>query len=264
MAGTSALSGMTALVTGGSGAIGAACALALLRDGAAIMLMARGKQALQQARAELLAACPEGRVEIFVGDGKDDQAVAAAVQAAHAIAGRLDIVVATVGQGGAFRSIVDDTPADFLEVIERNVMSAFLAVKFAAPLMPQGGSIVCISSTVAKRVAAGGGSYATAKAGLEGFVMASAEELGSRGIRVNAIRPGPVVSKLRADFYANPAIAERFTAKIPLGRLGTGADIAQGVRYLAGPESAWVTGQSFAIDGGSELRGQPDLSGLAS
>lgn len=253
---------MAALITGGSGAIGTASAQALLRDGAAVLLMARGLAALEEARAELLRAVPEGRVAIHAGDGRDESAVAAAAKAAYDLAGRLDIVVATVGQAGTPRPLMETAVADFRDVLDRNVVSAFLAVRHAAPLMSAGGSIVLISSTVARRVSSGASAYAAAKAGLEGFVLAAAEELAARDIRVNAVRPGPVRSKLREAFYADPAIAARFIEKLPLGRLGAASDIGEAVRYLAGPESAWVTGQSLAVDGGSELRGQPDLSDL--
>lgn len=253
---------MTALVTGGSGAIGAACALLLARDGARVMLMARGKPALEEARDAILAQVPGAKVEIAVGDGVDEAAVGDAVSRAHAMAGRLDVVVATVGQGGAFGPIADIPLGEFRAVVDRNLTSAFLAIKHAAPLMGAGGAIVCISSTVAKRVSAGGAPYIASKAGLEGLVQAAAEELGDKGIRVNAVRPGPVRSKLREAFYANPAIAARFVEKLPLGRIGAASDIAGAVRYLAGPEAAWVTGQSLAVDGGSELRGQPDLTDL--
>jgi len=257
-----ALAGRAALVTGGSGAIGAASALALLRDGAAVLLMAREGAALEQARADLLAVVPEGTVGLMAGDAVDEAAVEAAVRAAHGLRGRLDIVVATVGQGGAIGPITATDAAAFRAVVERNLTSAFLAIKHAAPRMGAGGSIVCISSTVAKRVSAGSAAYIAAKAGLEGLVQAAAEELSGAGIRVNAVRPGPVRSRLRAAFYADPAIAGRFLERLPLGRLGDAEDIAGAVRYLAGPESGWVTGQSLAVDGGSELRGQPDLSGL--
>jgi NAD(P)-dependent dehydrogenase (short-subunit alcohol dehydrogenase family) len=84
--------------------------------------------------------------------------------------------------------------------------------------------------------------------------------LGEAGIRVNAVRPGLTRSKRVSYLFTDPAIFDRFLNEFPLRRAGEPIDIGQAVRYLAGPESAWVTGQSFAVDGGQELRKNPDLS----
>ena len=94
-------------------------------------------------------------------------------------------------------------------------------------------------------------SYVAAKAGLEALIRVAAVELATLGIRVNAVRPGNVASRPRSE--AEIARGTQFAERLPLRRLGVPVDIAGGVRYLAGPESAWVTGQSFAIDGGSEI-----------
>jgi NAD(P)-dependent dehydrogenase (short-subunit alcohol dehydrogenase family) len=140
-----------------------------------------------------------------------------------------------------------------LDVYNINVVSAHLAMKYSTPLMVEngGGSIVCISSTAAKSTSPFLASYVAAKAGLEAFIRVAAVELGPLGIRVNAVRPGNVVTRPRSE--AENARGEQFAQRLPLQRIGVPVDIAGGVRYLAGPESAWVTGQSFAIDGGSEI-----------
>jgi NAD(P)-dependent dehydrogenase (short-subunit alcohol dehydrogenase family) len=102
--------------------------------------------------------------------------------------------------------------------------------------------------------------YHTVKGALENLVRAAAEELGAAGIRVNAVRPGLTRNGRVNYLFDDASIFNRFTAEFPLGRAGIPADIAGAVRYLAGPESRWVTGQSFAVDGGQELRRNPDLS----
>lgn len=122
-----------------------------------------------------------------------------------------------------------------------------------------GGSMVCISSDAAKLVFPWLPAYTTGKSGVEGFVRAAAEELARFRIRVNAVRPGLTRTDATAAIFANPELHDRFAAEKPLGRLGEPEDVAAGVRYLAGPESSWVTGQSFAIEGGNELRKAPDL-----
>jgi NAD(P)-dependent dehydrogenase (short-subunit alcohol dehydrogenase family) len=105
--------------------------------------------------------------------------------------------------------------------------------------------------------------YNTAKAGVEGLVRGAALELAPLGIRVNAVRPGLVKTEATKDgLFANEPVMRQFLAEKPLGRTGVPDDIAAGVRYLAGPESGWVTGQSIGIEGGNELTKAPYLEGL--
>lgn len=254
------LAGKTAFVTGGSGGIGSACAEALARDGAAVLLMGRRAEALETTRQEILARCPGANVATHPGDARQEVPLRAALDAAWALQDRLDIVIPTVG-GGEIRPILMHDADTFLEDLSLNIVSAFLAVRYAAPLLARsgGGTIVCISSDSAKLVFPWIPAYCTAKAGLEAFVRCAAEELSHQKIRVNAVRPGLTRADSTAALFAEPEIHRRFAEQKPLGRLGEPEDIAAGVRYLAGPESSWVTGQSFAIEGGNELRRAPDM-----
>jgi NAD(P)-dependent dehydrogenase (short-subunit alcohol dehydrogenase family) len=256
------LAGRTAVITGANGGIAIASAKLLLRDGAAVVLLSRDMKRLEETRAELLAAVPDGQVELFAGDGMIEADVEAAMARAHALRNRLDMVVATVGGGNGFKPMLMLDADTFRAQFDRNVVSAFLAIRYAAPLMQPGGSIVCISSTAATLPFANLAAYHTAKGALENLVRAAAEELGSAGIRVNAIRPGLTRSNRVSYLFTDEAIHGKFIAEMPLGRSGEPDDIGQAVRYLAGPESAWVTGQSFAVDGGQELRKNPDLSDM--
>ncbi|HTJ64902.1 MAG TPA: SDR family oxidoreductase [Alphaproteobacteria bacterium] len=253
------LAGMTAVVTGANGGIGSASAELLLRDGATVMILARRRKELEETKAELLAAVPDGRVELFVGDGMVETDIETAFAQAHAIHNRLDIVVATVGGGNGFKPMLMLDAETFRAQFDRNVVSAFLAIRYGAPLMEPGGSIVCISSTAAKLPFNGLAAYHTAKGALENLVRAAAEELGAAGIRVNAVRPGLTRSKRVGYLFTDDTIFNKFLDEFPLGRAGMPMDIGHAVRYLAGPEAAWVTGQSFAVDGGQELRKNPDL-----
>ena len=260
------LAGKTAFITGGSGGIGSACAHALVKDGAAVLLMGRRIDALNDTRKKFMAEFPQARVEVHAGDGGKTEDVQAGLQKAHAIQGRLDIIVPTVG-GGGFRPLLMHTAEIFREHLDLNITTAFLAVRYGAPLMDHGGSIVCISSTAAKMPFGHLASYHTAKGGLENFVRAAAEELGAAGIRVNAVRPGLIRNSPDNPLFTNDALLQRFVDQVPLrqrvpGQLGETDDIGAAVRYLAGPESSWVTGQSFAVDGGHELRKNPDLSDM--
>jgi NAD(P)-dependent dehydrogenase (short-subunit alcohol dehydrogenase family) len=260
MSGNNALAGKTAFVTGGAGGIGRNSARLLLRDGAAVLIMGRRKEALERVKGELLEAVPGGTVEIHAGDALEEKEVRAGLQKAYDIQGRLDILVPTVG-GGSFKPLLMLDADSFRAELNYNIISAFLVVRYGVPMM-EGGSIVCISSTAATLPFAYLPAYHTSKGGLENFIRAAAEELGSAGVRINAVRPGLTRSDATGGMFETPGILDRFIAEFPLGRAGEPEDIAQAVRYLAGPESSWVTGQSFAVDGGNEIRKNPDLSDM--
>jgi NAD(P)-dependent dehydrogenase (short-subunit alcohol dehydrogenase family) len=101
--------------------------------------------------------------------------------------------------------------------------------------------------------------YCAGKAGLEAMMRVAADELGHLQVRVNAVRPGLVKAGSSSRMFEDKEALKKFVVEKPLGRTGLPDDIAAGVRYLAGPESSWVTGQSFAIEGGNELRKAPNL-----
>jgi NAD(P)-dependent dehydrogenase (short-subunit alcohol dehydrogenase family) len=253
------LAGRTAVITGATGAIATASAKLLARDGAHVVLVARRQEGLDQAAAEIRAVVPQAALTLIAADCSDEAAIKAALEQAHAIAGRLDVIFATVG-GGGFKPFMMLDAQTLRDEFEINVVSAFLAIRHGAPLMGRGGSIILTSSTSAHMPFAYLGGYHIAKAAVEGLVGAAAEELGAAGIRVNAIRPGMTRSGGTGPMFENPAMLEPFLAEYPLGRLGEADDIAGAVRFLAGPESGWMTGQSFAVDGGNELRKNPDLT----
>jgi len=255
-----ALAGQTIFVTGATGAIAEACAVQLAQDGATLMLMARRADGLDATTARIRQAVPGAQVQGGVGDALDGDAVRAALVAAHAIAGRLDAAFATVG-GGEFKPLIDHTARDLRDAFDTNVVSAFHVIAHAAPLMRPGGSIVCLSSGAAVLTFRHLAAYHIAKAALEGLVRMAADELGASGIRVNAIRPGLTRSGATQGMFdggATPA----FLPEYPLGRLAEAQDMAGAVRFLAGPESAWITGQCIAVDGGNLLRRSPNLAPL--
>jgi len=254
-----ALTGQTAFITGGSGGIGGSAAKFLLSDGAAVVLMGRSQEALTAARAGLLDRVPAACVEIHVGDAMSTTDMRSGLQKAYDIGGRLDIIVATVG-GGGFMPLLMHDEKSFMEQLELNILTAFLALRYGVPHIKNGGSVVCVSSTAAVLPFPGLSAYCAAKGGLEQFVRTAADELSSAKVRVNAVRPGITQTVGTGPMFAAPSIIEPFLEQIPLGRGGLADDIGQGIRYLAGPESAWVTGQSFAVDGGQELRRNPDLA----
>jgi NAD(P)-dependent dehydrogenase (short-subunit alcohol dehydrogenase family) len=259
------LAGMAALVTGGGGGIGGASAAWLARDGAAVMIMGRTEATLLKARDEIRTqAGPDATVEYTVGDALDEASLKTAMENAAALSDRFAIAVSVVG-GGTMKPLLMFDGDEVLEELRRNIVSAFLVIRNATPLMAKGGggSIVCISSDAAKIPWPFLSLYNTSKSGVEGLVRGSALELGHLNIRVNAVRPGLVKTDTTKDgLFKNEPVIAQFIAEKPLGRTGVPDDIAAGVRYLAGPESAWVTGQSIGIEGGNELTKAPYLEGL--
>jgi NAD(P)-dependent dehydrogenase (short-subunit alcohol dehydrogenase family) len=259
------LAGMSALVTGGGGGIGGASATWLARDGAAVVIMGRTKETLEAKREQILAdAGPGANVQTFVGDAVDADELSAAMAEAEALTGRLAMAVAVVG-GGTMKPLLMFDADELAADLKRNVISAFLVIKHATPLMTKhgGGSIVCISSDAAKIPWPFLATYNTTKGGVEGLVRGAALELAHLKIRVNAVRPGLVQTEAtKTGLFANEEAMAAFLAEKPLRRTGVPDDIGAAVRYLAGPESSWVTGQSLGVEGGNELTRAPYLEFL--
>jgi NAD(P)-dependent dehydrogenase (short-subunit alcohol dehydrogenase family) len=256
---TRVLEGKSALVTGGAGGFGLACARLLVRDGAAVTLMGRTAESLEAARAELLAQYADAEVRISAGDAMSEADVGAAMDLAASGPQRFCIVVATVG-GSRSRGFVD-TPADaFMDTVAYNVRSAYIAIREGIRRIEQGGAFAFISSTAAEIPFDGMPGYCAGKAALDQLVRAAAHELGHLGHRFNAVRPGLTRTGATPALFANAEMMKRFAERIPLGRAGEPEEVAQAMRFLVGPEASWTTGQSFAVDGGNELRGAPDMS----
>ena len=181
-----------------------------------------------------------------------------------AAAGPLRIVVANAGTGsaGPFHLTTLD---DWNTVLGTNLTGAFLTMKHAVPHLAAngGGSIVAMSSIAAVATHRYMTPYNVSKAGLEMLVRQVADELGSSGIRANAVRPSLVPTDISAGLTAVPEIVDDYLEQMPLHRLGTTDDIAvASVRFLAGPESSWITGACISADGGHHLRRGPNLDGV--
>jgi len=250
------LGGQTAFILGASGGIAQASAKLLAVDGATLYLLGRSQSRLEATRDGILAVAPNAEIVIQKGDPEDEAIVRRAAQSAYDVKKRLNIVIGTVASGGT-GPLVEQDLATFTNFVMGNLRSNFLALRYSAPLMTDGGSIVFISSTSSKIPMEGLGHYSAGKAALEMLIRVAASELGPRGIRVNAVRPGLTEAATTQGYIHLEELTSSFLERVPLGRLGVSDDIAPGVRYLAGPESSWMTGQSFAIDGGNEVRGAP-------
>jgi NAD(P)-dependent dehydrogenase (short-subunit alcohol dehydrogenase family) len=149
--------------------------------------------------------------------------------------------------------------------VDLNLVGTFLCIKHAAKLMMQngGGSIIGMSSIAGHTTHRFMSAYCASKAGIEMLVKCAADELGEYGIRVNGVQPGIVDTELMSFITAGGPVLESYYANMPVARVGTVADVAAVVAFLAGPESTWITGQMIGIDGGHQLRRGPDYSFFA-
>ena len=251
-----------ALVTGGGSGIGLGCARALAADGATVVLAARRVDRLESAADELRHDLPGAHVVTVECDVTDEAAVEAACAAASEL-GRFTIVVANAGYGAATPFHL--TPLEEWEgVLGVNLTGAFLTMKHAVPHLVAngGGSIVAVSSIAGVETHRFMTPYTVSKAGLEMLVRQVADELGPHGVRANAVRPGLVPTEATTGLLSAPAVLDDYLEQMPLGRTGTAHDVAELVRFLAGPESSWITGTCIGVDGGHHLRRGPNLDSV--
>jgi NAD(P)-dependent dehydrogenase (short-subunit alcohol dehydrogenase family) len=262
---TTDLAGSNAIVTGGGSSIGLEAARRLARDGAAVTIVGRNEAKLARASDGLRDAFPEARIAWTRCDVTEEADVERAVAFAVDRHGPLNVCVASAGGSSGMAPLLLTTAERMRADVDLNIVGTFLTLKHAAAAMRTagGGSFVAISSNSATIAYPYLSSYCASKAGLEALVRVAADELGQYGIRVNSLRPGLVRREAESPIFSDPNLIGNYLRVTPLGRTGVADDIGGAVRFLAGPESRWMTGQSFAVDGGHELRGAPDLEAVA-
>jgi 3-oxoacyl-[acyl-carrier protein] reductase len=241
------LTGKTALVTGASGGIGRDIARALHERGAAVALSGTRAEALETLAAEL-----GSRVHVLPCDLADKAQTEALVPAAEKALGGLDILVNNAGmtRDMLFMRLKDE---DWEAVLNVNLTSAFRLSRAAlrGMMRKRFGRIVGITSIVGVTGNPGQGNYAASKAGMIGMTKSLAAEVASRGITVNCVAPGFIATPM-TDALTD-AQKEAILRAVPAGRLGTGADVASAVVYLASDEAAYVTGQTLHVNGGMAM-----------
>ncbi len=242
------LSGKAAIVTGGSRGIGKAITLRLAQQGADICFSYRGNaEAATTTQKEIEAL---GRKCVAVqADVTQPEAAEALVKAALEALGKVDILV---NNAGITRDdlIMRMKPEDWRDVLETNLFGAFWTLKAVTRpmLRAKAGRIINITSVSGQAGQMGQANYSSAKAGLIGLTKAAARELGSRGITVNAVAPGFVLTELTQGLSDD--LKGQITDRTPLGRFGTTEEVACAVAFLASDEAAYITGQVLAVDGG--------------
>jgi NAD(P)-dependent dehydrogenase (short-subunit alcohol dehydrogenase family) len=255
---TTSITGRTALVTGGGSGIGLGSAIRLAADGAHVTICGRTEDKLVAAVETISASLGEGgSVRHIVADVTVEEQITAAVQFAAEPTGGLAILFANAG-GSMHMGPFAEAEADALRAtVDVNLVGTMLTIKAAVPAMRAngGGSIIGMSSGAGSFPHRFLWAYGASKAGIDMLCKSAAEELGADGIRVNSVQPGIVDDELMEFITAGGPLLDNYIEGMPLARVGTVEDIAEAVRFLAGPESSWITGVNLPIDGGHHLRG---------
>lgn len=250
-----------ALVTGGARGLGEAIAGRLAADGWAVAVLDVAPEVA--ATAERLRAQSGGATVVpLVADVADAEAVERAVEAAAVALGGLDVLVNNAAIGGPTTHLVDTPPDALRRVLDVNLLGPMLVAAACARRMivqGTGGAIVNVGSIFGQQGVAGGAAYGAAKAGLALLTHSLALELAPHGIRANTVAPGNMATEMHWDDLRAAAAAEgipfeamveRVRARIPLGRHGSGADVAGAVAWLVSEDASYVTGQTIGVNGG--------------
>lgn len=252
---------MRALVTGANRGLGEAVAARLVRDGADVVLF-DVDHGIEATAARLASLRVGAMVAGLAGDVADEAICEGVFQSAADLLGGLDVVVNIAGIGGPTAAVVDTVVADFRHTLEVNLVGAFLFSRAGASMMIRqgtGGCIINTSSIFAQQGVARGAAYCASKAGVSLLTQSLALELAPHGIRVNSVAPGNMATEMHWDELRSRARLAGTTFEeekdavresIPLGRHGTGDDIAGAVAWLVSPDSSYVTGQTIGVNGG--------------
>lgn len=232
------------VVIGGASGIGAATARLLAGAGHTVVV------------ADLPGTAADAHVDVT-----DEASVAALLDGVVAEHGALHGVVNCAGVSTLAR-VVDHDAAEWRRVVDVCLTGAFLVLKHAGQRVADGGSLVSLSSLNARQPGTGLAAYCAAKAGLVALTEVTALELGARGVRVNAVAPGLVVTPLTAPAMDIPGVRDDYVDNTALGRSGEPDEIAAAIRFLLSDDAAWITGETLDINGGAHLRRYPDLVGL--
>ena len=242
------LEGRVAIVTGGSRGIGLAVAGALAKAGATVAVLALNEERAASAAAGLAG---EGHAA-FPCDVADPAACKRTVRTVEKTLGPVSILVNNAGitRDNILLRMRDE---EWSQVVSTNLGGAFNMTRAVSRglMKRRHGSIVNISSVIGLIGNPGQANYAASKAGLHGLTRSVARELASRGVRCNAVAPGFITTDMTAEL--GEEVTEELKKRIPLARLGEPGDVADVVRFLAGPEARYITGQIIAVDGGMAM-----------
>lgn len=251
--GSGRLKGRKALITGGDSGIGAAVAIAFAREGADVVISYLPEEEVD---AQKVVSYIEdaGQVAVAIpGDIKDEAFCRDLVHKTTDQFGSIDILVNNAGKQEFEEKLEDITTAQFTDTFKTNVFSMFWITQAAVPHMPAGASIINTTSIQSYEPSPGLLDYASTKGAITSFTKALAKMLAPKGIRVNAVAPGPIWTPLQPSHGQPPEKLENFGANVPLGRPGQPAEVAPAYVYLASQESSYVTAEVIGVTGGNHL-----------
>lgn len=259
------LAGKTALVTGGATGIGRMAAEGLIAAGARVMIASRKEDACVRAAEDLNAMGYSGKAEGFAGDVSSEEGIADLFQDIGNRTDRLDILMNNAGTSWGMP--LGQFPYEAWDrVLRLNVTGLFHLTQSLLPLLEAAasdsdpGRVVNVGSVMGQTPHGGGAySYAASKAAVHHLTRILAKELTGKRITVNALAPGPFVSKMTAFVTADEKTRARVGARVPLGRVGRPEDIAAALQYLCGPGGSYVTGAILPVSGGINVGTGPEL-----
>jgi NAD(P)-dependent dehydrogenase (short-subunit alcohol dehydrogenase family) len=251
--GSRQLEGRRALITGADSGIGRAVAIAFAREGADVVLSYLPEEEADAREVVDLIDKAGQRAIAMPGSLTEEKACTALVREAHEALGGLDILVLVAGHQQACESIEELTTAQFDETFKTNVYSMFWLCKAAVPLLPPGSTIINTSSIQAYQPSPTLLDYAPTKAAIAAFTKALAKQVAARGIRVNAVAPGPIWTPLQPSGGQPEEKVPDFGSKTPIGRPGQPAELAGVYVLLASEQSSYITGEIYGVTGGNPL-----------
>ena len=247
------LKGRKALITGGDSGIGAAVAIAYAREGADVAIVYLPEE--QEDADHILKEIDEAGVKslALAGDIKDEAFCKEIVKKTVAEFGSIDILVNNAGKQEFVGKLEDITTEQFEHTFQTNVFAMFWITQAAVGHMPAGSSIINTSSIQAYQPSPGLLDYASTKAAIAAFTKSLAKMLAEKGIRVNAVAPGPIWTPLQPSHGQPPEKIKQFGETTPLGRPGQPAELAPVYVFLASQESSYVTAEVYGVTGGQHL-----------
>lgn len=251
--GSGRLTGRKALITGGDSGIGRAVAVAFAREGAdvAISYLPEEEVDAKEVISEIEKA---GRTSLAVpGDITDENFCKDMVKEVVKAFGRVDILVNNAGKQVYVENIEDLTSDQFLKTFETNVFAMFWVTKAAVAHMPAGSTIINTTSIQSYQPSPGLLDYASSKGAITTFTKGLAQMLVGKGIRVNAVAPGPIWTPLQPSHGQPPEKLEKFGVDTPLGRAGQPAELAPTYVFLASQESSYITAEIIGVTGGKPI-----------
>jgi len=238
------------LITGALTGIGRATALAFAQEGARIVVSGRHDEAGHALTQELRSLGAEA--EFVRADVRRENEVRDLIDKTMARFGQLDVAVNNAGTEGKPGPVTEQTPESYATTFDTNVLGVLLSMKHEMRAMQaQGsGSIVNLSSTMGHRGAPGASLYTASKHAVEGLTKSAALEGAASGIRVNAVAPGPVETEMLTRFTGTAERRAGLVAGVPLKRVGTPAEIADAIVFVASRKASFITGQIISVNGG--------------